>query len=178
MNDMAEHHCGHIKAVQLQHEWWCHQKSDVLRGSGDTVCGLCALISGSQGKGYYTTAAPVFARAPEARHDPRTDVLCRPLDDPLKRQNIKFFSTGGRTAVSELEVALHYLNNDTLICTFITLRPIAVCGCAGFGFGCCLWPCKDPAHCVKEPVSNLPQIYGDASAKLSHMAFQPAGSLC
>lgn len=27
---------------------------------------------------------------------------------------------------------------------------------------------------VKEPVSSLPQIYGDASAKLSHMAFQLA----
>lgn len=26
---------------------------------------------------------------------------------------------------------------------------------------------------VKEPVSRLPQIYGDASAKLSHMTFQP-----
>lgn len=77
MNDMAEHHCGHIKAVRLQYQWWCHQKA-VLRGSGDTVCGLCALISGSHGKGYYTTAASVFALAPGARHDPRADVLCRP----------------------------------------------------------------------------------------------------
>lgn len=31
---------------------------------------------------------------------------------------------------------------------------------------------------VKEPVSSLPQIYGDASAKLSHMAFKPAERLC
>lgn len=41
--------------------------------------GLCAHVSGSHGKEYYTTAASVFTPAPEARHDPWTDVLCRPL---------------------------------------------------------------------------------------------------
>lgn len=52
-------------------------KSCYLRGAGDTECGLCALVSGSHGKGYYTTAASLFALAPGARHDPRADVLCR-----------------------------------------------------------------------------------------------------
>lgn len=34
------------------------------------------------------------------------------------------------------------------------------------------------SQCVTEPISSLPQIYGDASVKLSHMASQPARGLC
>lgn len=37
MNDMAEHHCGHIKAVRLQYQWWCHQKAVSWGGLG-TLC--------------------------------------------------------------------------------------------------------------------------------------------
>ena len=108
----TEHQGGRWKRdspeVQV-HEWhgwtslWPHQshvssvspvvpsKSCVLRGSRDTVCGLCALISGSHGKGYYTTAASVFALAPGARHDPGTGVLCRPLMIPWSDKTSFFF---------------------------------------------------------------------------------------
>lgn len=116
---------GDSLEVQV-HEWhgwtslWPHQsrassvsmvvpsKSCVLRGSGDTVCGLCALISGSHGKRYYTTAASVFALAPGARHDPRADVLCRPPMVPWSDKiSSFFFCDEWRTACffPELEVA-------------------------------------------------------------------------
>lgn len=52
-------------------------------------------------------------------------------------------------------------------------------GCGGFGFWVLPVALRGPGSLsVKEPASSLPQIYEDASAKLSHMAFQPAGSLC
>lgn len=60
-------------------------KSCVLRGSGDTVYGLCALVSGSHSKGYYTTVAQVFAVAPGAWHDPSWTLMV-----PKKGPNIKF----------------------------------------------------------------------------------------
>jgi hypothetical protein len=36
MNDMAERHCGHIKAVHLRYQWWCHQKA-LSRGATVTL---------------------------------------------------------------------------------------------------------------------------------------------
>lgn len=106
---------GDSLEVQV-HEWhgwtslWPHQsrassvsmvvpsKSCVLRGSGDTVC---ALVSGSHGKGYYTTAASVFALAPGARHDPRADVFCRPLIVPWSDKISSFCPmSGARFALS------------------------------------------------------------------------------
>lgn len=111
-------------------------KSCDLRGSGDTVCGLCALVSGSHGKGYYTRAASVFALAPGARHNPRTDILCGPFMVPWS-EKIQFF----------------YVWRE--VCLFLNQTLQSQCpqskksmGCGGFGFGCCLWPCKDPAHCL------------------------------
>lgn len=141
-----------------------------LRGSGDTVCGLCALISGSHGKGYYTTAASVFALAPEARHDPTTDILCRPFTVPRNdRKYTIFFKVWRSSHFTEPDIARQSLAE----CSLRGVKDV------GFWFRvlpAALW--GPGSLSVKEPVSSLPQIYGDASAKLSHMAFLPAGSLC
>lgn len=34
MNNMAERHCGHIKALSLQCQRWCHQKAESPGGLG------------------------------------------------------------------------------------------------------------------------------------------------
>lgn len=156
---------GDSLEVQV-HEWhgwtslWPHQsrtssvsmvvpsKSCVLRGSEDTVCGLCTLISGSHGKGYYTTAASVFALAPRARHDPRADVLCRPSMVPWSNKISSFFRLAFSWARSFREKShfiyiLQWMN--LYIYNALSKRCI---GRGGFGFGCCLWSCEDPAHCL------------------------------
>lgn len=159
---------GDSLEVQV-HEWhgwtslWPHQscassvsvvvpsKSCVLRGSGDTVCGLCALVSGSHGKGYYTTAASVFALAPGARHDPRADVLCRlRWSLEVTKYQAFFFLQWVEDCLPfpELEGkdTLHW---SLMMDEFLYLSYFRCMGCGGwFGFGCCLWPCEDPALAV------------------------------
>lgn len=182
---------GDSLKVQV-HEWhgwislWPHQsrassvsvvvpsKSSVLRGSENTVCGLCALISGSHGKGYYTTAASVFALAPGARHDPRTDVLCRPRWS-LEVTKYHIFCNEWKIACLFLSQRLSFLMNELISLSDFSQRRVVF---GGWWF-CASGPARTRhSLSVKEPVSRLPLIYGDANAKLSHMALQLSWTLC
>lgn len=89
MNDLTSlwPHQSRAPWVSMVVPW----KSCVLRGSGDTVCGLWAHISGSHGKEYYTTAASVFALTPGARHDPRSSIYYGPLMVPWRNKISSFF---------------------------------------------------------------------------------------
>lgn len=148
-------------------------------GSGDTECGLCALVSGSHGKGYYTTAASLFAPAPGARHDPRADVLCRlgwSLEVTKYQVYYIFFSaqSAGLPAfprVKSCKVKMwlagyiyHALARD-------------VRG-GWFGFACCLWPCEDPtlAVCYRACIQTPTDLWGCQRKTVPHGLSNPLGA--
>lgn len=75
MNNIAERHCGHIKAVRLQCQRWCHQKA-VSRGGLGTLC-VDYVPSYQVRVAKDTTQQQLQSLLwpPEAGHDPRADIL-------------------------------------------------------------------------------------------------------
>lgn len=147
---MAEHHCGHIKAVRLQYQWWCHQKAVSWGGLGT----LCV---------DYVPSYQVLTVKDTIQQQPQSLLWPLGLDmipgltsfvDPrwsleVTKYQVFFALSGGqlgfswtRSSKAKTHRILIFFTTDKF--KYLSYFSKRCLGCEGFGFGCCLWPCKDP----------------------------------
>lgn len=171
---MVGHHCGHIKAARLQYQWWCHQKA-VSWGGLRTLC-VDYVLSYQVLTVKDTTQQQLQSLLWPLGLDMIPGLTSFvDFDGPLKWQNIKFFCNEWKIACPFLSQRLSFMMDELIYLSYFSQRCI---GCGGWWFGACGPARTRHSLSVKEPVSRLPLIYRDASAKLSHMALQPSWSLC
>lgn len=156
MNNIAERHCGHIKAVRLQCQRWCHQKA-VSRGGLGTLWIMCPRIR--------------FALQ-RILHNSSFSLCCGPPRLDMIPGQTSFSPSVGLVQFNCVRPSktTHSGQNgwDLIILWEVTDKSSTMAAACG--------PARTRhSLSVKEPVSSLPQIYGDASEKLSHMVSKLLG---